>query len=156
MNRAPYSRLHPEAGWFVGPRPGRCRYCGAAIPRHRTFCTSTRARFARGGVVLEPGAGCVHEWKLRTNPGYARKFVFARDHGRCAACGLVTTEWHADHIRPVVEGGADGGLANLRTLCLACHRIETARLAARRAFRRKAARHFSRSTSPDQIPTKGE
>ena len=46
--------------------------------------------------------------------------------------------WEMDHINPVVEGGADCGLDNLRTLCWACHRRETAALAGRRAAKRKA------------------
>ena len=49
-----------------------------------------------------------------------------------------THTWEADHIVPVVEGGGECDLSNLRTLCLACHRQETARLAARRAAARRA------------------
>ena len=45
--------------------------------------------------------------------------------------------WEADHIVPVVEGGGECDLSNLRTLCLACHRAETAKLARRRAERRR-------------------
>ena len=40
--------------------------------------------------------------------------------------------WEADHIIPLSEGGADT-LENLRTLCLPCHRDETAKSAGRRA-----------------------
>lgn len=47
--------------------------------------------------------------------------------------------WEMDHRVPVVEGGGDCGLENLRTLCWACHRRETAALAGRRAAARKAA-----------------
>jgi len=36
--------------------------------------------------------------------------------------------WHADHIKPVVEGGGECGLDNLRTLCLWCHKLETRKL----------------------------
>ena len=36
--------------------------------------------------------------------------------------------WDADHIVPVVEGGGECELENLRTLCLRCHRVETLRL----------------------------
>lgn len=49
----------------------------------------------------------------------------------------VRTLWEADHIVPVVEGGANE-LANLRTLCLPCHKAETRKLAARRAEQRRA------------------
>ena len=48
--------------------------------------------------------------------------------------------WEADHIIPVVEGGGLCGLQNYRTLCLACHRKETAALARRRAEARRKAK----------------
>lgn len=47
--------------------------------------------------------------------------------------------WEADHKIPVVEGGLNC-LANLRTLCLPCHKSETRKLAARRAKARRAQR----------------
>jgi 5-methylcytosine-specific restriction enzyme A len=51
-----------------------CRWCDLEIlaKRRRTFCSDY----------------CVHQWRLRTDPGYLRDQVFARDHGRCAACGI--------------------------------------------------------------------
>ncbi len=52
--------------------------------------------------------------------------------------GLDRRLWEMDHTIPVVEGGGSCGLENLRTLCWACHRKETAALAARRAAARKA------------------
>jgi 5-methylcytosine-specific restriction endonuclease McrA len=101
----------------------------------------------------------VHEWKLRTDPGYLREQVFARDRGVCAACGIDTEAlrkdkrkldwrarraferewggrrnlWDADHIVPVVEGGGECDLSNMRTLCLRCHRAATAELRKRRS-----------------------
>lgn len=47
------------------------------------------------------------------------------------------TLWQADHIRAVVEGGGGCGLENLRTLCLPCHRAETADLLRRRGEARR-------------------
>ena len=100
----------------------------------------------------------MHEWKLRTDPGYLREQVFKRDRGVCAACGADTemlrrdkrkldyaarrrferdwgvtgqsrrSLWDADHIRPVCEGGGECDLSNIRTLCLKCHRLATAEL----------------------------
>lgn len=51
---------------------------------------------------------------------------------------LTRRLWEMDHVTPVVEGGGSCGLDNLRTLCWACHRRETAALAKRRAAARKA------------------
>jgi 5-methylcytosine-specific restriction endonuclease McrA len=45
--------------------------------------------------------------------------------------------WEADHVVPVVEGGGQCGLDNFRTLCLSCHRKETAKLLRRRAEQRR-------------------
>jgi 5-methylcytosine-specific restriction endonuclease McrA len=120
-----------------------CRWCNLEVPAGRfTFCSDW----------------CVHEWKLRSNPGYLRERVFERDRGVCAACGIDTafewkrlrrsrgverarllaewgltrmtrrSLWDADHILPVVEGGGECSLDNLRTLCLRCHRDATSRL----------------------------
>lgn len=42
------------------------------------------------------------------------------------------TLWDADHIVPVVEGGGECDLSNIRTLCLRCHREVTQALRERR------------------------
>lgn len=124
-----------------------CRWCNLEVPKGRlTFCSDW----------------CVEEWRLRTDPGYLREKIFERDRGICAGCGLdceaawlqlkrlrgaarVRTLldwglkprsrkslWDADHIVPVVEGGGECDLANIRTLCLKCHRAATAELRKRR------------------------
>jgi len=121
-----------------------CRWCNLEVPPgRRTFCSEW----------------CVEEWKLRSNPGHLRKRVFERDHGVCALCGINCVRewrhikrlrggarlkaiaewglrrrnslWDADHIRPVAEGGGECDLENMRTLCLKCHRAQTADLRAR-------------------------
>lgn len=121
-----------------------CRWCNLEVPsgRRRTFCSPY----------------CVHEWRLRTDPGYLHDCVFERDQGICALCGADTVAewkrlrrthpnrrpaalaawglkklnrrslWDADHIVPVAEGGGECDLSNLRTLCLKCHRTATAEL----------------------------
>lgn len=53
------------------------------------------------------------------------------------------SQWEADHIVPVVEGGSSLGLENIRTLCLKCHKRETANLAGKRA--RRAKRHAAQA-----------
>jgi 5-methylcytosine-specific restriction enzyme A len=131
---------------------GLCRWCSLEVPSRRfTFCSEW----------------CVHEWKLRTDPGYLRDQVWARDRGVCALCGADTQAaffelkrargskrqrlllrwglrslsrsslWDADHIVAVAEGGGECDLANLRTLCLVCHRRQTSELRERLQFRTK-------------------
>lgn len=53
-----------------------CRWCQLEIlaTRRRTFCSEY----------------CVHQWRLRSDPGYLRDQVFERDAGHCALCGLDT------------------------------------------------------------------
>jgi 5-methylcytosine-specific restriction protein A len=120
-----------------------CRWCSLEVPKGRlTFCSDW----------------CVNEWRLRSDPGYMREQVLERDHGICAECsvdcekeyrrlrrlkgaarvegwaawGLKPNQrrsfWDADHILPVAEGGGECDLANMRTLCLRCHRKATAEL----------------------------
>lgn len=122
---------------------GICRWCSLEVPRGRfTFCSEY----------------CVHEWKLRSQPAYLRENVLLRDRGICSACGVDTIAayrrlrfssgstrrsllehwglkkrsrkslWDADHILPVAEGGGECDLANIRTLCLRCHRTATMKL----------------------------
>jgi hypothetical protein len=52
--------------------------------------------------------------------------------------GVPSATWHMDHIVPVSQGGGvapgmtiEEGLANLRTLCVPCHKGETRALASR-------------------------
>ena len=140
-----------KAGGWIAPSElertpsGRplCRWCRNQVPKgRRTFCSDA----------------CVHDWKLRTDPGYLRDKVFERDRGMCARCGCDTVAlrrdmrkldfaarrvflrewklregsrksfWDADHIVPVSEGGGQCDLSNMRTLCLRCHGQATAAL----------------------------
>jgi 5-methylcytosine-specific restriction endonuclease McrA len=138
-------------GGYVSPRDlpkgpnGRtlCRWCSLEVPKgRRTFCSEW----------------CVTEWRMRSDPGFLRERVFARDRGICALCGADTVAawtriralrrarrrsalaewglqgryrtslWDADHIVPVCKGGGECDLSNIRTLCLRCHRAVTAEL----------------------------
>jgi len=104
-----------------------CRWC-------ETECASKRRTFC--------GEACVHEWKLRSNAGYARRKVWERDAGQCALCPAVVGmhgAWEMDHVVPVAEGGGCCSLDGLRTLCRPCHRRVTAELAGRLAERRRAS-----------------
>ena len=159
------SRISKAAGFTSGGRRKECRWCeGPIFPPRFSFCSDE----------------CVHEHRIRSDQGYARHQVFARDRGICKLCGLDTqrlrsiwtkwrhrpigpvqpidadrwkvpggirlfqllglsypanrsTLWDMDHETPVIEGGGACGLDNLRTLCLWCHRVETAKLRQRMA-----------------------
>jgi hypothetical protein len=56
--------------------------------------------------------------------------------------------WDVDHIVPVIEGGGECDLANIRTLCLRCHRKATAAL---RERIRRAKVLLDRSNDPAGI-----
>lgn len=58
-----------------------CRWCELEIlaKRRRTFCSDY----------------CVHQWRLRTDPGYLRDQVFARDRGLCHLCRADTVAIYA-------------------------------------------------------------
>ena len=49
-----------------------------------------------------------------------------------------STFYDIDHIVSVVEGGSQCGEENLRTLCLSCHRKETAQLRKKLSIKKKA------------------
>ena len=76
-------RILPEAGRWKGEELPRgpnglplCRWCQLEIlqKRRRTFCS----------------AYCVHQWRLRSDPGYLREQVLLRERGVCASCGTDT------------------------------------------------------------------
>ena len=145
-----------------------CRRCGQEVsPPRRTFCSEV----------------CVHEWRLRTDSNYLREQVFRRDRGICALCATDTIKlasslrrlnwrgrkrrcaelgipytrlrspWDADHITPVAEGGGECDLANLRTLCIPCHRRVTQELRARLRFRKRLSAFLSiGDTAPAPLP----
>ena len=82
--------------------------------------------------------GWVYNWQL---PRY-KKWIWIR--GWLIRLGLVRSLhsitirslWEHDHIVPVIHRGLTQ-LANLRTLCVPCHKAQTRKLAAERAAIRK-------------------
>jgi len=124
-----------------GPNGERlCRNCHGPLPT---------------GARHNCSSACSEEWMIKTSPSHARYKVWERDRGVCAVCGKDAVAdkfnrngsprtnrargtgdlWQADHIKPVIEGGGECGLDNLRTLCTECHLKETAALRARMAER---------------------
>lgn len=73
------------------------------------------------GTRQERGYGA--EWER------LRRRILERDEGLCQPClerGRPTVGTQVDHILPKSRGGTDD-LANLQTICLACHNAKTAR-----------------------------
>ena len=96
-----------EAGWVRGKAAevgelGRplCRWCRLEIlaKRRRTFCSDY----------------CVHQWRLRSDPGYLRDQVFLRDKGVCNLCGTDTVAEYAEVVAEPGEGAGRvaGGLGD--------------------------------------------
>lgn len=134
-----------------------CRWCGLEIAntRRRTFCSDfcvhewrlrTSPAYLRD-AVLKRDRGVCARCTVDTLAAY-RTLRRARGERRAellAVWGLASLSrrkslWDADHVVPVVEGGGECDLSNIRTLCLHCHRVVTAALRERLGARRENAR----------------
>jgi 5-methylcytosine-specific restriction enzyme A len=131
-----------------------CRWCRLEVPRgRRTFCSDfcvnewrlrTDPGYLRervlerdGGVCATCGLDCVAELRRLKRLRGTRRAGAMREWG-LRPFGARSSLWDADHIVGVAEGGGECDLANLRTLCLKCHRAATAAL--RERLRTGAAR----------------
>ena len=152
---------------YAGASPGRgsngrllCRWCHQEIsePRRRTWCSQVcvdqyaAAANPRELVAKRDQGVCAicgaDTRKLDRVLRHAARSL-GRDDGRVWRvqrdlvrwAGFVPERslWDADHIVPVVEGGTMT-LDNLRTLCVPCHRSETAALRKRLAQARRQAK----------------
>jgi 5-methylcytosine-specific restriction endonuclease McrA len=126
-----------------------CRWCNLEVPKGRlTFCSDWcveewRLRTDPGyvrervlqrdqGVCGQCGVDCLAAWRHLKRLRGASRLKARIDWGLGTRPGARKSLWDADHIVPVVEGGGECDLANLRTLCLKCHRIVTAQLREKR------------------------
>lgn len=132
---------------------GICALCGVDTAKHARMVRETESlwrwlarreaeeRLTRGEKLYERPTdlwrGEIYEW---TNEQVAEQL---REHGFDHHGGGHV--WEADHIVPVVEGGGGCTPDGYRTLCLPCHRSETAKLATRRA-RARATNHVQQLT----------
>lgn len=144
-----------QGGWVPrksvqrGPNGrGLCRWCELEVPPRRvTFCSAycvhewklrSQPRYLREQVFLRDKgmcAGCGVDTMLQLRR--LRRSRGERRVEQVAYWGLKTSAkknrlrrslWDADHILPVVEGGGECDMTNIRTLCLRCHRAATAAL----------------------------
>jgi len=97
--------------------------CGGKAPPVAKPKTNLNGAGARVQGTSQPVS-----WENGQDPVEARTGIY---QGKTAAeWGLRgrKTLWDADHIVPVIEGGGECDLSNMRTLCLKCHREATAGL----------------------------
>lgn len=110
----PVPRAASAPGWMKR----RCLDCGAFSSRSRCpQCTAVRRRPRdRQNNAARGGSG----WTWQRT----RKAVLERDGHRCLACGATGVRFEVDHIVPLAAGGSNEP-ANLRTMCVLCHRART-------------------------------
>jgi len=142
-----------------------CRHCGTELPesRRRTFCSDAcvhewrlrsdahylkeqvrrrdRGVCALCGIDTYRLARVVKAWRVAIGAEGRRRFESILKEWKWRPGGR---QWDADHILPVVAGGGECGIENVRTLCIWCHRRETASLAHARASAKRAAAHDRR------------
>ncbi|KKL59117.1 hypothetical protein LCGC14_2218520, partial [marine sediment metagenome] len=137
---------------------GECTWCGKAVPAGgRTWCSrdcvdafraehdwswirsqvETRDR----GICALCGVDCLKIRRLVRIVRFSEEYTSWRHldhHYRQQGWGetIARNMWEVDHIVPRVRSGGNE-LANLRTLCVPCHKASTARLAADRARERR-------------------
>lgn len=129
-----------------------CRWCGEELPRNRqSYCTNEHyhlflehndAQYQRRKVWLRDQGVCALCATDTTSPEYLRQLgeyhewrqsLLTPPAGKRRIDHIYLSKWEMDHIVPVVEGGGQCGLDNLRTLCIPCHRKVTRELRARLA-----------------------
>lgn len=62
---------------------------------------------------------------IKGNVSAIRRALFLSDMGYCRLCGAYDSNWEADHIIPVFQGGGACDLSNFQTLCSSCHKEKT-------------------------------
>lgn len=163
-----FDRLGISTTETRGPQGRRmCCWCGVEVPKGRlTWCSQKcvtayqlendwglirqHVEGRDAGVCLF--CGCDTE-KMRRVAGFANlsgrvrwspaQYAWRRGPGQdwLASLGFTASRslWDADHIHARADGGRDHP-DNLRTLCVPCHKVRTARQAADRAAARRDAK----------------
>ncbi len=165
--RSGVPRTHRGAAIGVAFAELEARVAGRTGPSGRKLCLGCEAEIGPRRRVWCGDACSNAYWAAATWRGL-RAHVAKRDRGVCALCAADCralrraylalpkderaafaeswnvpsrrrrkTWWDADHVVALAEGGRND-LANLRTLCLPCHRAQTRALAARLTNVRRA------------------
>ncbi len=113
LEATPRRGYNPPSASYYDNTDKRCRKCRAALTGRKTRFCSEACSFGY--------------WRLRHWVNY-RLHIFAEDDWTCVRCGYVagrrmaTYELQADHIIPLADGGPEFLRANIRTLCIPCHK----------------------------------
>lgn len=137
------------------PVSGQCRWCNGDVhrlsERRRTFCSDecvheyrlrSSPAYMRQQVRKRDRCICAlcglntfklaKELRRLTGPNLEHLEIELFKSKGLKPVKFVGTKkrslWAADHILPVVEGGGECGLENMRTLCVWCHNKVTAEL----------------------------
>ena len=134
---------------------GFCAWCGSEKLNGLKYCGNDcrlEANVRASGIMVEyevfrrdkgicAACGMDCEWvaSQKRIMGKVAKYDYPTRalHGSWGPWATHDRLWQADHIVPVVEGGGVCGLENYRTLCLRCHKADTAELARRIAVRKR-------------------
>ena len=93
----------------------RCRWCKVPLTGRKTrFCCEDHSHLY---------------WRLRHWVNF-RLDIFKEDNWTCRRCGYEAVPngealLQADHIVPLADGGPEFLRANIRTLCIPCHKAIT-------------------------------
>lgn len=111
-----------RVAWYPDGKTDACRWCAGPLPpRRRSWC----------------GTRCVGAYTLRSHFATLRRYVMKRDRHRCQICEQRGHE--VDHALACTDGGTDDP-ANLRLLCVPCHKGLTLALCRRLTAERRACR----------------
>ncbi len=111
-------------------------YARAAVfARDQGVCTHCRTDCGRLDRIMRHLCASGGEDDPESGQAIALEFIAELGFGRRRR---VISLWQADHRLPIAEGGRDCGLGNYRTLCLACHAIQTRAMHRRMRDRRLA------------------
>lgn len=166
VQRADPKRRTMRGGWvnpdtLPKTEDGRpaCRWCGNGVdPPRRTFCSAdcvhehrcrTSPAYLRSQLFAKEHGVCAlcgfdtrsinrMYWQLRDEGRRQEADAWLQENGvpLSRKVGRRYGVWDMDHIVPVFGGGGCCGLENVRTLCLPCHKAQTASQASARAAAR--------------------
>jgi len=88
--------------------------CNRTLPTHKRKWFSSDCR----------DAAYIKFAIIKGDVSVIRTQIFLRDLGFCKNCGVLSDDWQADHIIPVIDGGGACDLSNLQTLCIDCHKAK--------------------------------